>query len=626
MNRIGIVVTVMLALLLAGFMLNIEFFRYFGFHSNWTHLSLLLEWKKISPLLTPSVDPADLALAFLVVPASYAIACAALRLEPLLRLIWRPVGIAATAGVFVIGLAVSRIAPIDPLLDNLARNYLVALVEASADTQPLLGQASLSASEVSDLHPLAGQPIGEPLWHTFDRDFPLVKATDHQLCRLAINDAATCQVDGDGYPLAQDCHDGSSTIHPGARDTPGDGIDSDCSGLDTDPPNIIFVHWEGVRGVNIGRIGHGRASTPRFDALTTEGVLFSNAYANGTQTRWSLISIYCSTLPRLSHQWIFKYSPDLELLCFPDVLRHHGYETIYVHGAFISLADKLPRLSRWFERRYDRTNLPIRDMPMFNLGAVDRDVFNFAYQHLQERRDSRPFFMTIATLAVHYPFEMPTDEIAELDHSKPEHQLSNLIRYTDDALGDFLDRILNEPRFANTVVVVASDHGINWFSPRPEREQNILWEDLVWVPLALLGKGWNLPPGEVTEIRQLADIGPTILDRVGIEIPNPFIGHSLLRRYGERDSMAFFATPNGGDSAGIRLGRYKYFEHFGSATDRLFDLQTDPREEMNLADDPQFSQTTVALRARVLSRYRNNERLLTQNRIWNERFWIQNTR
>ncbi len=39
--------------------------------------------------------------------------------------------------------------------------------------------------------------------------------------------------DGDGYTVAQgDCNDNNSSIHPGAVDICGDGIDQDCTGSD----------------------------------------------------------------------------------------------------------------------------------------------------------------------------------------------------------------------------------------------------------------------------------------------------------------------------------------------------------------------------------------------------------
>ena len=247
-DALGITLTTVLAALLAVFMLDVEFFRYFGFHSNWTHLSLLREWEQVSPLVSPSASPGKLALYVVAIPGGFAIACATICLDATRHLLWRPLGMVATFVVLCVGLGVSRVLALDPLLDSLARNYLVALVKASIDRENLSSPANLTAAEIHDLQPLVRRPIAEPTWHTFDPEFPLVKATGHHLCRLGIRDAVAClrDTDGDGYPLASDCHDGWAGIHPNAHDTPGDGIDSDCSGLDANPPNIILVHWEGV--------------------------------------------------------------------------------------------------------------------------------------------------------------------------------------------------------------------------------------------------------------------------------------------------------------------------------------------------------------------------------------------
>lgn len=40
--------------------------------------------------------------------------------------------------------------------------------------------------------------------------------------------------DGDGYDSIDDCDDSDAEIYPGAEETPGDGIDSNCNDSDDD--------------------------------------------------------------------------------------------------------------------------------------------------------------------------------------------------------------------------------------------------------------------------------------------------------------------------------------------------------------------------------------------------------
>ena len=58
--------------------------------------------------------------------------------------------------------------------------------------------------------------------------------------------------DGDGFTENYDCNDTDSSIHPGATDECGDGIDQDCSGADVACPDDNSLAREAQAGELIG--------------------------------------------------------------------------------------------------------------------------------------------------------------------------------------------------------------------------------------------------------------------------------------------------------------------------------------------------------------------------------------
>lgn len=504
----------------------------------------------------------------------------------------------------------------------IADNYLVHLASLMTRKDELRSSGKSQIRQILDTRPLPKPGVKQQEWFYPDPNYPLIKATAHQLCAAGIWTGDVCQEDNDhdGYPVMTDCNDADPRIHPGAVDIPGNGIDEDCSGIDADPPNVIFIHWESARACNVGACGgFKRPSTPRFDKLVKDnGLLFTNAYANGCQTRYSIVPMYCSTLDRLSTKWICRYNPKTQLLSIPGILRAHGYDTIYMHGGDNNFSSHSARLWQWFEEVYDKNSPLFKHEPRLHWGLKDKDLFRVAYSFLKQRQDKRPFYLAIATLSLHFPMALPDPAYAFVPNDNYDGQVSNILRYADDALADFVEKVLSDKQLENTIFVVAADHGINNGVP------TVLDEEVVWIPIALIGKKWNVPPGKNDEVRQLVDIGPTILDRLGIEEPNPFIGQSLLRRYGNREAKAFFGTPHNGAAGGVRIGGLKYWVRFETGKEHLINLgrgRLDDEGELDISNDPAQVGRMRDYYNMVEAVYGENNRLIEEDRIWNWKYW-----
>jgi choline-sulfatase len=133
-----------------------------------------------------------------------------------------------------------------------------------------------------------------------------------------------------------------------------------------------------------------------------------------------------------------------------------------------------------------------------------------------------------------------------------------------------------------------SDHGDNLGS-RGLWGKSTMYEEIAGVPMMLAGPGIPVGKRIDTPISHV-DAFPTLLEIAGEKMPSGFPGVSLV-------DIANGATPQRhvmseyhgmGSSTGafaVRVGKWKYV-HYAKYGPQLFNLETDPDETRDLADDP----------------------------------------
>jgi arylsulfatase len=102
------------------------------------------------------------------------------------------------------------------------------------------------------------------------------------------------------------------------------------------------------------------------------------------------------------------------------------------------------------------------------------------------------------------------------------------IRFADAAIADLLaDLERRDPGLSETLVVVAADHGDLFGEHGQYGHPRRLYEELVHVPLVLVGG--PVAPGRREETVENVDVAPTLLDALGLAPEPAFAGDSLLR-------------------------------------------------------------------------------------------------
>ena len=274
-----------------------------------------------------------------------------------------------------------------------------------------------------------------------------------------------------------------------------------------------------------------------------------------------------------------------------------------------------------------------------------------AGRYFEAHRDqNRPFALVVSFHEPHSPFVFPSDwpvrfrpedfpvrPVSDFDRAQqpavfrdltPEQVQGiqaayyNSLSYVDAQIGRVLEALKANGLAENTIVVYWGDNGYA-LGHRGRFEKHTLYEESVRVPLIVRWPGRIAPGRTVGGLVEMVDVFPTLTDLVGIEAPPDLTGRSLAGLLQGDPNAAgraeVFSEYPENEEAMIRTDRFKLIvgsggrdRQDGYATLRpirepyvlLFDLESDPAEQVNLADDPDHATILTDLRARLIDRLR----------------------
>jgi choline-sulfatase len=178
-----------------------------------------------------------------------------------------------------------------------------------------------------------------------------------------------------------------------------------------------------------------------------------------------------------------------------------------------------------------------------------------------------------------------------------------LVSFMDAQVGQVLAALDAAGLTASTRILYTNDHG-DMVGKHGLWYKSVMYEDSAGVSMILAGP--DIPAGRVSETNvTLVDVFPTALQATGVA-PAPedadLPGVSLLELAnddGRRSRVAFseyHSSMSASASFMLRDDRYKLIEYVGMPS-QLFDLEADPDESHNLADDPAHAETLARLQA-----------------------------
>jgi arylsulfatase A-like enzyme len=419
-------------------------------------------------------------------------------------------------------------------------------------------------------------------------------------------------------------------------------------------PNILFIAIDDLRP-ELGCYGSPQAITPHIDRLAGQGMRFDRAYCQVPICMGSRASLMTGMLPtaeRFAGDCRADVdAPDAPTL--PETFRKAGYTTISNGKIFHNFRDTAER--SWSEppwqpgsgrlshdpettRRLSKTKQRGR---IYESPDVADDAYpdgRTAQKTIEDlgrlKQEGKPFFLACGFVRPHMPFYAPKrywdlydrekiriagnrerpenapkelkgsgefrsyhladfDERSEDFHRMMRHGYLACTSYVDKLVGDVIAGLDKLDLSDNTIVVLWGDHG--WHLGEHE-----FWGKHNTMHLAtrvpLLFKVPGMKPGSSKSLVETSDLFPTLCKLAGIEVPESVHGRSFAellehpdRPFREAAYSRFLAAD------AVITDRFNYTRYRDGASQMLYDLEKDPDENRNIADDPAHAETLAKM-------------------------------
>jgi len=337
-------------------------------------------------------------------------------------------------------------------------------------------------------------------------------------------------------------------------------------------PNILLLGGDGINAASTSIYEYVRETTPTIKALAERSLVMENAFPNAGNSAGSVVTILTG---KNATETRVLYPPDIlrdvdSFEHLPGILRQQGYYTVelgvthYVDAYNMNLLDGFDEVNGKIVQKtiIMRVFEPLGyDVAYFSSKLIDRitdrlfhifymrqmkNVFSTVVDSSNALEDDRkkikylldlieytnqPLFVHLHLMGTHGPFFYPRQQVFSLGKQQDEAWMTDFyddgILDYDAYVGDVIDQLNKTGKLNNTVIVIYTDHNMKYFTNQR-------------IPLVVYFPNEEFA-GRVKANAQSIDIAPTLLDYLGLPIPNWMEGTSLLNQNLDSGRLIFSA-------------------------------------------------------------------------------------
>jgi arylsulfatase len=412
-------------------------------------------------------------------------------------------------------------------------------------------------------------------------------------------------------------------------------------------PNIVLIVADDLGSAELGCYGQKLIRTPHVDQLAKDGLKFTQFYAGSAvcaPSRCTLMTGLHTGHATVRDNRQFQKGAEGQFpirandVTIAELLKkqgyvvgamgkwglgmwdttgsplQHGFDLFFGYNCQMHAHSHYPTYLYRNDQRIELKGNDGKSGPHYTQDLFEAEALEFI-----EKNKSKPFFLYLPFIVPHVAVQVPEDSLAEyrgklgddppydgkkgyLPHPAPRAGYAAMVTRMDRSVGRIVAKLRALDLEKNTLILFTSDNGpthnvggadSTFFKSAGQLRglKGSLYEGGIRVPFIAYWPG-VIEPGRSCGVPfYFPDVLPTLCEVAGIRVPQQLDGLSfaptLLGR-GQQPQHAFlyWEFPGYGGQQAARAGRWKAVRPRlgqGDLTTELYDLETDEREQTNLA-------------------------------------------
>jgi arylsulfatase A-like enzyme len=423
-------------------------------------------------------------------------------------------------------------------------------------------------------------------------------------------------------------------------------------------PNIIFILTDDQRWDALGVMGNPIIKTPNMDKLASAGILFLNTYVTTSiccVSRASILTGQYESRHKID-DFVTDLTPEALAKTYPVLLKDAGYKIGFIGKFGVGIHPPFQIFDFGVNTEVGKTQPDYimqegNGRQIHETDSIDHSILKF----LDEFGNKGPFCLSVSFKAPHEQDGNPPKYIVQKRYenyykdetipepvtadpkywnsfppffrtdqnlarkrweglfSTPELYQKNVKKYyqlitgVDDVVGQMVRKLAEQGLTDNTIIILMGDNGFlmgehglegKWYG----------YEESIRVPLFIYDPAL---PDNIKNMRagQMAlniDIAPTILSMAGVPVPAKMQGKNLIailenKIPARKDFFYqhyFLGSPEIPKEEGVVTKDFKYMKYIEHNYEELYDINHDPHETTNLANNTNYKNRLEELRRR----------------------------